>query len=542
MVFPVMTRISPEPGGNPSKLSEELEPGEQLAPSNRASIGAAVTATRSGPVQATWIPTFAVSVVRTDPRVAGPRPDRSIRIVPDGGCTGAVCAGCPLLQAPAPVMSARTTAPRTIKDEAITFADYGPVARSKAGLAESVRIVEHMFVTSAHILHADLDSFFASVEQRDKPWLRGKPVIVGGGVVLAASYEAKAYGIHSATGGRAARALCPQAIVVQPRFEAYSQASKDVFAIFRDTTPLVEGISIDEAFLDVGGLAKVSGTPAEIATRLRARVRDDVGLAITIGVACTKFLAKVASGVGKPDGLLVVEAGRELEFLHPLPVERLWGVGKVTAAKLHDRGIFTVGEVAGLDRRTLVSMLGIASGRHLHALANNRDPRPVRVGQRRRSIGSQRALGQKRRTEDELDAMLAGLVDRVARRLRSGERMCRTVVLRLRFGDWTRATRSHTLATPSDNTEALLSALRTLLTAAMPMIRDRNITLIGVSLAGLDGADTYQLELPFDRPSEAPHALDTALDTIRERYGTSAVTRAVLLGKDPGMSMPTLPD
>ena len=403
-------------------------------------------------------------------------------------------------------------------------------------------MVEHMFVTSAHILHADLDSFFASVEQRDKPWLRGKPVIVGGGVVLAASYEAKAFGIKSAMGGRVARALCPQAIVVPPHFEAYSQASKDVFAIFRDTTPLVEAISIDEAFLDVGGLAKVSGTPAEIAARLRERVRADVGLAITVGVARTKFLAKVASGVGKPDGLLVVEPDGEFDFLHPLAVERLWGVGKVTSAKLRDRGITTVGEVATLDQRTLVSMLGIASGRHLHALAHNRDPRPVRVGQRRRSIGSQRALGQKRRTADELEAMLAGLVDRVSRRLRTGDRLCRTVVLRLRFGDWTRATRSHTLPSPTDSTGALLAALRTLLATSMPLIRDRGITLIGVSLAGLDDTDVLQLELPFDRPAEAPRALDAALDTIRERYGTSAITRAVLLGKDQGMVMPTLPD
>jgi DNA polymerase-4 len=395
---------------------------------------------------------------------------------------------------------------------------------------------------SAHILHADLDSFFASVEQRDKPWLRGKPVLVGGGVVLAASYEAKAFGITSAMGGRRARELCPQAIVVAPRFEAYSQASKDVFAIFRDTTPLVEALSIDEAFLDVGGLAKVSGTPVEIATRLRARIRAEVGLAITVGVACTKFLAKVASAVGKPDGLLVVPAGGEFAFLHPLPVQRLWGVGKVTSAKLRERGIFTVGEVAELEQRTLVAMLGGASGRHLHALAHNLDPRPVRNTPRRRSIGSQRALGQRHRTADELDAMLAGLVDRVARRLRTGERTCRTVVLRLRFGDFTRATRSHTLPAPTDHTESLLSALRTLLTTATPLITERGITLIGVSLAGLDDIDCYQLELPFGRPAEAPRALDAALDVIRQRYGSEAITRAVLLGKDPGLVMPLLPD
>ena len=238
-----------------------------------------------------------------------------------------------------------------------------------------------MFVSLVRqILHADLDSFYASVEQRDDPALRGRPVLVGGGVVLAASYEAKAYGVRSAMGGAQARALCPHAIVVSPRFDAYVEASKAVFAIFENTTPLVEGISIDEAFLDVTGLLKVSGSALEIATRLRRQVRDQVGLAITVGVARTKFLAKVASGVAKPDGLLVVPADAELEFLHPLPVQRLWGVGAITAAKLRERGIVTVRDVARVDETALVAMLGRASGRHLHALAHNRDPRRCRSG------------------------------------------------------------------------------------------------------------------------------------------------------------------
>src|SRR5687768_15068052 len=238
-----------------------------------------------------------------------------------------------------------------------------------------------MFVVSeATILHADLDAFYASVEQRDDPRLRGRPVIVGAGVVLAASYEAKAYGIRTAMGGRQARRLCPRAIVVSPRMSVYTEASRAVFRVFDDTTPLVEGLSIDEAFLDVRGLERISGTPVEIAARLRREVRERVGLPITVGVARTKFLAKVASGVAKPDGLLVVPAGRELAFLHPLPVERLWGVGPVTADKLYDRGIATVGEVAGLGEAALVTLLGRASGRHLHALAHNRDPRPVKVG------------------------------------------------------------------------------------------------------------------------------------------------------------------
>ena len=248
----------------------------------------------------------------------------------------------------------------------------------------------------ATVLHADLDAFYASVEQRDAPALRGRPVIVGGGVVLAASYEAKARGVRTAMGGRQARDLCPDAVIVPPRMDAYSAASRDVFAIFRDTTPLVEGLSIDEAFLEVGGLRRIAGTPEQVAVRLRERVRAEVGLAISVGVARTKFLAKVASAVSKPDGLLVVEPDREQEFLHPLPVERLWGVGAVTAAKLHRLGIHTVGELAELEAATAERLLGKAAGAHLHALARLRDPRPVDTTRRRSSIGSQRALGRAR--------------------------------------------------------------------------------------------------------------------------------------------------
>jgi DNA polymerase-4 len=398
-----------------------------------------------------------------------------------------------------------------------------------------------MFVSEyGHILHADLDSFFASVEQRDDPRLRGRPVIVGGGVVLAASYEAKAYGIRSGMGGRQARRLCPRALVVPPRMDAYSQASKDVFAVFRDTTPIVEPMSIDEAFLDVRGLRRIAGPPLEIAARLRRQVRDQVGLAITVGVARTKFLAKVASGLGKPDGLLAVPLGGEAQFLHPLPVERLWGVGPVTAQALRDRGIYTVGDLAAVEEHALVAMLGPATAHHLHCLAHLRDPRPVRVGRRRRSIGSQRALGLRRRPMAEIDAILAGLVDRVARRLRSGDRLCRTVVLRLRFDDFSRATRSHTLARPTAETDELLAALRALLVIARPTIEASGLTLIGVSLANLRDADSLQPELPFEHRDTS--GLDAALDVIKERYGSDAVRRAALLGRDPGIVMPTLPD
>src|SRR6266498_463333 len=374
----------------------------------------------------------------------------------------------------------------------------------------------------ATILHADLDAFYASVEQRDDPALRGRPVIVGTGVVLAASYEAKAYGVRTAMGGGQARRLCPRAVVVEPRMSAYAEASKAVFEVFDQTTPLVEGLSIDEAFLDVGGLRRISGTPTEIAVRLRRDVLDRVGLPITVGVARTKFLAKVASGVAKPDGLLVVPPDGELAFLHPLPVERLWGVGPVTARTLHHVGITTVGQVARLAEDTLVALLGQASGRHLHALAHNRDPRPVQVRRRRRSIGSQRALGRSPRTAADLEAVLAGLVDRVSRRMRKAGRAGRTVVLRLRFDDFSRATRSHTLTQATAHSQTLLHAARGLLAATLPMIARRGVTLVGIAVGNLDDHGE-QLELPFDAYSDGQ--LDAALDAVRNRFGSTAITR-----------------
>jgi len=398
-----------------------------------------------------------------------------------------------------------------------------------------------MFVTTeARILHADLDAFFASVEQRDNPRLRGRPVIVGGGVVLAASYEARAFGVRTAMGRAHARRLCPHAIVVPPRMSAYSEASKAVFEVFEDTTPLVEGLSIDEAFLDVRGLERIAGPPPEIAVRLRRDVRERVGLPITVGIARTKFLAKVASAVAKPDGLLLVPPDRELAFLHPLPVERLWGVGRATAAKLHDRGITTVGQVAALEEPWLVSMLGRATGGHLHALAHNRDRRSVRVGRRRRSIGGQRALGLTPRSSSDVDAIVLGLVDRLAQRLRKARRACRTVVLRLRFRDFSRATRSHTIPQATTETQAILDVARGLLADATPVIEAQGLTLVGLSLANLVDEGAIQLVLPFEPGHDA--ALDAALDEVRARFGSAAVTRAVLLGRHPGLAMPLLPD
>ncbi len=393
-----------------------------------------------------------------------------------------------------------------------------------------------MFVSrEATILHADLDAFFASVEQRDDPALRGLPVIVGPGVVQAASYEARAFGVRSAMGASKARRLCPQAVVVSPRWSAYVEASRAVFEVFEQTAPVVEGLSIDEAFLDVRGLERISGTPREIATQLRGVVRERVGLPITVGVATTKFLAKVASGVGKPDGLLVVPAGGELAFLSPLPVERLWGVGPATAARLHEHGLRTVGQVAEIAEPELVSMLGRGTGRQLHALSHNRDPRRVRTGRGRRSFGAQCALGRSPSTPEALDAVLVALVDRVTRRMRAKGRAGRTVGLRMRFGDFTRATRSHTLSEPTATTRTVLAAERTLLEKAMPMIERRGVTLVGVTVSNLEwGGRAVQLTLPFDGHSAV--ALDAVMDEVRDRFGAAAVTRAVLLGRGPRLA------
>lgn len=386
--------------------------------------------------------------------------------------------------------------------------------------------------SGASILHADLDAFYASVEQRDDPALRGRPVIVGGGVVLAASYEAKARGVRTAMGGRQARSLCPDAVVVEPRFPAYVEASRAVFAVFRDTTPEVEGLSIDEAFLDVAGLGRIAGPPVVIAERLRERVRDEVGLAITVGVARTKFLAKVASGVAKPDGLLVVDPAREREFLHPLDVRALWGVGPVTAERLAGRGVHTVADVALAGEAALVALLGPAAGRHLHALSHGRDPRRVETGRRSRSVGAQSAFGA--RSTVDVDARLAGLVDRVGRRLRRGGRIGSTVTVRVRFADFTRASRSRSLPHPTGRTVDLLDAARLLLRRLDPLIVERGITLVGVAVGGLVDDRPQQPPLPFS--AHDPAALDAALDGVRAQFGSRAVTRAALVGgRDPGV-------
>jgi DNA polymerase-4 len=399
---------------------------------------------------------------------------------------------------------------------------------------------ERVFVSTASVLHADLDAFFASVEQRDDPALRGRPVLVGGGVVLAASYEARAFGVRSAMGGTKARNLCPEAVVVSPRFSAYVEASREVFRIFRDTAPVVEPLSIDEAFLDVRGMERFAGTPEAIAARLRARVRDEVGLPLSIGVATTKHLAKVASNAAKPDGLLVVSPERELSFLHPLPVEALWGVGPATAARLREHGIITVGQLAGMPVELLSSIAGPAVGRRLHDISHNRDPRRVRSGRGRRSIGSQSALGSRRRSPEALDAVAVSLVDRVSRRLRKADRAGRTVVLRLRWGDFTRATRSKTLLHPTSSTATILATFRSLIAAEQDTINRRGLTLLGLSITNLSTSNTLQLELPLEGPST--QALDTTIDAIRDRFGTATISRARLLNTSTRTSAWLMPD
>jgi DNA polymerase IV len=402
-----------------------------------------------------------------------------------------------------------------------------------------------MFVSGtgdATILHADLDSFYASVEQRDDPALRGRPVIVGAGVVLAASYEAKAYGVRTAMGGRQARRLCPQAIVVPPRMKAYSEASDAVFDVFRDTTPIVEPLSVDEAFLDVSGLRRIAGMPVRIAARLRRDVRERVGLPITVGIARTKFLAKVASQVAKPDGLLLVPPEHELAFLRPLPVRRLWGVGAVTADKLHSHGIETVADVAEFGESMLASLVGRAMGHRLYALSHNVDARRVQTGHRRRSIGSQRAIGRGHHSAAEIDATVVNLIDRITRRMRKAGRTGRTVVLRLRFDDFGRATRSRTMPWATSSTEPILAVARGLVAAAAPMIAERGLTLVGFTVANIDRNGAQQLELPFDDSPLDMLAVDAAIDLVRRRYGTAAITRGVLVGRRPLLEMPLLPD
>jgi DNA polymerase IV len=391
------------------------------------------------------------------------------------------------------------------------------------------------------VLHADLDAFYASVEQRDDPALRGRPVIVGGGVVLAASYEARRVGVVSGMGGREARRRCPHAVTVPCRFETYSEASDAVFDIFRSVTPLVEPLSVDEAFLDVSGAFRLFGDPVTIAMGLRRRVRAEVGLPLSVGVASTKHLAKVASAQAKPDGLCVVEYGDEVAFLHPLPVEVLWGVGRVTAERLRSLGVRRVGDLA----RVPEGLLGAgAVARHLRALAWNRDPRVVDTGRRDHTIGSQRALGSRRRSLGEAHEMVLAIADRVAARLRKAERLARTVTVTIRFHDFARVTRSHTFTDPLDQSRAIgptaVDLVQSVLAApsddGRTVLESRGVSLLAVRLSGLCRANAVQLGLPFHK-SVAVRELDAAIDAARERFGSKAISRLATLRDGGGLQV-----
>ncbi|MBO9556020.1 MAG: DNA polymerase IV [Cellulomonas sp.] len=401
-----------------------------------------------------------------------------------------------------------------------------------------------MFVSdaprTAAILHADLDAFYASVEQRDDPRLRNRPVAVGGGVVLAASYEAKRCGVKTAMSGREARMLCPDLIEVRPRFDAYVEASRAVFDLFHRTTPQVQGVSIDEAFLDVAGLHRIDVPPVDIAARLRAQVREEVGLPITVGVARTPFLAKVASRVAKPDGLLLVPPDGEEAFLHPLPLEQLWGVGDVTARKLHGYGLVTAGDVASLPEQVLAGALGRAAGRHLFAVVHGRTPERVVTGKARGSIGAQRAIGRGPHSPEFVRAALLGLVDRVCRRMRKAHRTTGTVVLRLRFDDYTRATRSRSFLHNTTSGADVAAAAVALLEAAEPLIRERGVTLVGIALTRLESDAVVQPALPLDGPDLGQ--LDAAVDAVSERFGKGTLVRGSLLRTGEGFAVPQLPD
>jgi DNA polymerase-4 len=350
------------------------------------------------------------------------------------------------------------------------------------------------------ILHADVDAFYASVAQRDDPRLLGRPVLVGSWVVMAASYEARARGVRGGMSTVRARRLCPGAIVADPSWSAYVEASRVVFEIFRRFTPVVEPASMEEAFLDV---SRAGAPAAEIAVRLRRAVREEAGLPLSVGVARTKVVAKIASRSAKPDGLFVVPAGGELAFLHPLPVERIWGVGPATARRLHTRGVLTVGQAAALSEADLMAILGKAAGRYVHAIAHDAELRPVRRRRGRRSFGAQRALGRAPRSRGDLDAALEGLAERVTHRMQRKGRAGRTVVLRLRFSDYARATRSCTLGFATAEAAPIAAASRALLDGAMPLVERRGITLIGLTVTNLDGPGADQLTLPVFEAIEA---------------------------------------
>jgi DNA polymerase-4 len=386
------------------------------------------------------------------------------------------------------------------------------------------------------ILHVDLDAFYATAEQVLDPTLWGKPMAVGQGVVMAATYEARRFGVRSAMSTRVARKLCPTLIVVSGHFEEYGRMSEAVFDLCTEFTPNIEQISIDEAFIDTTGSTHLFGDSADIAAAMRKRVRQETGLILSVGVASTKFLAKVASRVAKPDGLLVIDPATELDFLHALPVSAIWGVGAATESRLAQLGIATVGELAATDTGTLRRHLGRSAGSHLHNLAWNRDPRRVTVGPRRKSVGAQSAFGRGGADSAVRRRVLTDLADRVGRRLRAKQFAGRTITARIRFDDMTAITRSATLVAPIATTPAIAElALRLAEDGIADVAAGRVVNLLGIAVSHLSVAPHLQLELPFDgatgddlqragsQAELARHELDLAVDAIRKRFGTGAV-------------------
>ncbi len=388
--------------------------------------------------------------------------------------------------------------------------------------------------STATILHADLDAFYASVEQLLDPRLRGTPIAVGGGVVLAASYEARAFGVRSGMPGRRARELCPGLTFVGGHFGEYQRLGDAAIGILGDFTPSIERISIDEAFADVAGCTRLFGSPEEIARRVRTRVRAELGLPISIGVARTKHLAKIASQVAKPDGLVVVDPEKELEFLHDLPVALMWGVGPATEARLARIGVATIGQLAQSCPQSVELLLGHAVGRKLTALAWNRDPRQIQTRPRAHSAGAQSALGTRPATERVFKPALHHLADRIGARLRAKSLAGRTITVRARFADLRSVTRSLTLSAPVSATRDLAEIAEGLVRGVLADHPDeRTISLLAISVSHLEAPAIVQLELPLGLGGEshrpgtkqglARSRADRAIDAIRERFGGQAV-------------------
>ena len=382
------------------------------------------------------------------------------------------------------------------------------------------------------ILHADLDAFYAAVAVLEDPSLAGKPVAVGGGVVLSCTYEAKHFGVRGGMRLVDARALCPQLIVVEGTFGAYPEYSRTVFEIFEAYTPLVEPLSIDEAFMDVTGSVHLFGSPPDIARQIREDVVRATGLAVSVGVTTRKFLSKIASQVAKPDGLIVVQPGEEMAFLRPLPVSYLWGVGPVTKRRLNEMGIETIGEIADTPRKALISMLGRGAAGHLHTLASNVDPRPIERTHKAKSLSAQSAMRPEIRSMDALLPVLQRLTDRVATRLRKKHRSARTVTIKVRFGDLSSVTRSATVPTPTASTGAIVEIAKPLLQKVLIEFPKHETTLLSVSATGLGVNEPIQLALGVDEgglgggtPDEMEaDALDRSVDELRRRFGRDIVS------------------